>query len=431
MRVTAKSTSGQDTRSLGRSIKQSCCRKVQPRHLALCHRQTSARAGGQGARLIFIAISFGVALAPQVGFAQVDGGLLESLEDQIVSATRDWETQVLSAARSLFWTLASIEVGIAAVWLAIQAPAIEAWFAELVRRILFIGFFLFVLQSGPDFAWAIVDSLFALGSERGSASPSGVFNAGISVAGKLGENVRFGLWEDNLLGMASIIAMAIVVVCFSLVSALFVSVLAEMYVGLLAGMIMLGLGGSSYTKDFAIRYLVYAFSVGMKLMGLVMIAKIGSDILIGLAENADFTGEEQIMTALAIGGISIVVFMIALQVPTIIQGMVQGVSTSTGHEALRSGSQLATFAALGAGAGLGIGGLAKGAATAAGHSKAAGEGPVRQSKAALSAVSGSLASAAGDKMVGLPGARSGTTLGLANQKLRDAQPTFKRSSDST
>ena len=60
--------------------------------------------------------------------------------------------------------------------------------------------------------------------------------------------------------------------------------MVEMYVGLLAGMIMLGLGGSSFTKDFAVRYLVYAFSVGMKLMALVMIARIGSEVLIGLAE---------------------------------------------------------------------------------------------------------------------------------------------------
>ena len=78
-------------------------------------------------------------------------------------------------------------------------------------------------------------------------------------------------------------------------------------------MILLGLGGSSYTKDFAIRYLVYAFSVGMKLMALVMIAKIGSDVLIGLASDA--TIGDQYQTALAIAGIAVVVFVIAMYVP--------------------------------------------------------------------------------------------------------------------
>src|SRR5690606_38598783 len=96
---------------------------------------------------------------------------------------------------------------------------------------------------------------------------------------------QFGLFEDNALAIAAVFSMIVVVIAFSLVAAIFVSVMVEMYVGLLAGMIMLGLGGSSFTKDFAVRYLVYAFSVGMKLMALVMIARIGSEVLINLAND--------------------------------------------------------------------------------------------------------------------------------------------------
>ena len=362
----------------------------------------------------------GLSILIEPAFAQ-DGSLLTNLENEVASAAQGWETTVLQAARSLFWILASIEIGIAAVWLALAAASLDTWFAELVRRIMFIGFFLFVLQQGPDFAWAVVDSLFQLGAEGGRASPRDTFNAGISVAAKLSENAKFGLWEDNLLGLASMIAMAIVVICFSLVAALFVSVLVEMYVGLLAGMIMLGLGGSSFTKDFAIRYLIYAFSVGMKLMGLVMIAKIGSDILIGLADEANFTGEEQIITALTIGGISVVIFMVALHVPMIIQGMVQGVSTSSGMESIRAGAQVTAFAAAGTGAALGVAGVAKGGMAAAGAAKASGAGVGGQAAAAMRAMGVAVGGAATDKLMGIPGAKMGSTLGLANQKLRDHQ----------
>jgi type IV secretion system protein TrbL len=368
--------------------------------------------------LHFAIVLAGALMLPDVVHAQ-DGTILDRLEDQIVSATGNWEQTLINAATSLFWILAGIEIAIAAVWLAIQAPSLDTWFAELVRRIMFIGFFLFVLQVGPDFAWSIVDSLFQLGAEGGKASPADTFNAGISVAAKLSENAKFGLWEDNLLGLASMIALAIVVICFSLVAALFVSVLVEMYVGLLAGMIMLGLGGSSFTKDFAIRYLIYAFSVGMKLMGLVMIAKIGSDILIGLADEANFTGEEQIITALTIGGISVVIFMVALHVPTIIQGMVQGVSTSSGMESIRAGAQVTAFAAAGTGAALGVAGVAKGGMAAAGAAKASGAGVGGQAAAAMRAMGGAVGGAATDKLMGIPGAKMGSTLGLANQKLRD------------
>ncbi|MFS8116753.1 P-type conjugative transfer protein TrbL, partial [Rhizobium jaguaris] len=208
-------------------------------------------------------------------FAQ-QGQVLTELENQVSTAAKGWETTIMDAAKSLFWILATIEIGIAAVWLAIQAASLESWFAELVRRIMFIGFFAFVLTQGPSFARAVVDSLFQIGAGGGSASPAEVFDAGIRVASQMSQQAQFGVFEDNALAVAAVLAMAIVVISFSLVAAIFVSVMVEMYVGLLAGMIMLGLGGSSYTKDFAIRYLVYAFGVGMKLMALVMIAKIGS-----------------------------------------------------------------------------------------------------------------------------------------------------------
>ncbi|MEK1900895.1 MAG: P-type conjugative transfer protein TrbL, partial [Rhizobium sp.] len=203
-----------------------------------------------------------------------EGSLITSLQDEISGAARGWEQTVSNASRSLFWILASIEIGLAAIWLALQAPSLQEWFAELVRRIMFVGFFALVLERGPAFAKAVVDSLFQIGASGGDASPADIFNAGLVVAGKMAEKIRFGLFEDNALAVSAAFATIVVVIAFSLVAAIFVAIMAEMYIGLLAGMIMLGLGGSSFTKDFAIRYLVYAFSVGMKLMALVMIARI-------------------------------------------------------------------------------------------------------------------------------------------------------------
>lgn len=269
-----------------------------------------------------------VLLAVEPALAQ-QGAVLTTLENSVVTAAKGWEATVTSAARSLFWILAAIEIGIAAVWLALQAASLDSWFAELVRRIMFIGFFAFVLDRGPALAKAIVDSLFQIGAGGGSASPANIFDAGIRVASKMSEQAKFGLFEDNALAIAAVFAMVVVVISFSLVAAIFVAVMVEMYVGLLAGMIMLGLGGSSFTKDFAVRYLVYAFSVGMKLMALVMIARIGSDVLLGLAE-APTASSDQFITTLAIAGISVVVFIIAMYVPSILQGVVQGVSVSSG-----------------------------------------------------------------------------------------------------
>lgn len=352
-------------------------------------------------------------------FAQ-DGSLLTNLENEVVTAAQGWEATVMNAARSLFWILAGIEIGIAAVWLALAAASLDTWFAELVRRIMFIGLFVFILEQGPAFAKAMVDSLFQIGAAGGSASPANVFNAGLQVASAMSEKAQFGLFEDNALAIAAVFAMIIVVICFSLVAAIFVSVMVEMYVGLLAGMIMLGLGGSSFTKDFAVRYLIYAFSVGMKLMALVMIARIGSQVLLGLAGGP--AGTDDFLSTLAIGGISVVVFIISIYVPNIVQGVVQGVSVTGGMETIRHGGQAASMAA--GGAALAWGGARAGAsaysdARAAGGSF--GASALKGMGAGASAAGGALASAARDKAIGVPGTWGASTLGLANSKLDQAQ----------
>ncbi|WEX12197.1 P-type conjugative transfer protein TrbL [Chelativorans sp. AA-79] len=381
-----------------------------------------------GTRLALVA-SLGALLLVQPALAQ-DGSLLTTLENEVADAAQGWETTVMQAARSLFWILAGIEVGIAAVWLALGAASLDSWFAELVRRIMFIGLFVFILEQGPDFARAMVDSLFQIGAGGGSASPANVFNAGLQVASQMSEKAQFGLFEDNALAIAAVFAMVIVVIAFSLVAAIFVAVMAEMYVGLLAGMIMLGLGGSSFTKDFAVRYLVYAFSVGMKLMALVMIARIGSEVLINLANSP--SGADEFLSTLAIGGISVVVFVIAMYVPNIVQGVVQGVSVTGGMETIRHGGQAATMAA--GGAALAWGGARAGAsaysdARAAGSSF--GAAALKGMTSGASAAGSALASAGRDKAIGVPGTWGASTLGLANSKLDQSQgrPITRKSAD--
>jgi len=375
-------------------------------------------------RRLFIVVSAGIAIASDPVFAQ-QGDVLTTLENSVVTAAKGWESTILNAARSLFWILATIEIGVAAIWLAINSASLDSWFAELVRRILFIGLFAFILDQGPAFAKAVVDSLFQIGANGGSASPAEIFDAGISVASKMSEQAQFGLFEDNALAIAAVFAMIVVVVSFSLVAAIFVSVMVEMYVCLLAGMIMLGLGGSSFTKDFAVRYLIYAFSVGMKLMGLVMIARIGSDILLGLA-NAPTATSDQFITSLAIAGISVVIFIISMYVPPILQGLVQGVSVTGGMETIRHGGQAATF---GAGAGAVGAGGARTASAAYSEARQGGasfaSAAMKGAFAGIGATSGAVASAAKDQAIGAPGSYGSTTLGLANAKLDSARPQRK------
>ena len=154
----------------------------------------------------------------------------------------------------------------------------------------------------------------------------------------------------------------------------------------------------------------------MKLMALVMISRVGSEVLIGLANEPDIG--DQFQTALAIAGIAVVVFIIAIYVPNIMQGVVQGASVSGGLEAIRHGGQAASFVA---GAGFLAAGAAGAGFAAAQSARAAGSSVAGAALRGLGAGFGSAGKAAGsaakEKAIGSPSAYAGSLLGLANAKL--------------
>ena len=221
---------------------------------------------------------------------------------------------------------------------------LETWFAELVRRIMFIGFFLFVLDAGAG-----------LGEGRCRQPVSDRLRLAVRLARRrLRCRHRSRIRHDGtgtvrpsgrqaLAIVVGVCDVVVVVIASGLVAAIFLAVMLEMYVGLLAGMILLGFGGSSYTKDFAIRYLVYAFSVGMKIMVLVMIAPSAPKFCSAsrtLRHRREFYRSRLRSPA----------FRRRLHhldvLPPMIQGVIQGVSVTSGMEAIRSGAATSFAAAV-------------------------------------------------------------------------------------
>lgn len=89
--------------------------------------------------------------------------------DQVVTefATRatTWQTVVMNAAMFLFWTLGTISLVFTFGFMALRKADIGEFFAELIRFILFFGFFLWLLRYGPAFANSIIQSLARIGEQ--------------------------------------------------------------------------------------------------------------------------------------------------------------------------------------------------------------------------------------------------------------------------
>ena len=73
--------------------------------------------------------------------------------------------------------------------------------------------------------------------------------------------------------------------CFAIIAALLIVALVEFYIVVSAGVLFMGFGGSKWTKDFALKILVYVVSVGAKLFVMQLLIGLGQQVFNALASN--------------------------------------------------------------------------------------------------------------------------------------------------
>src|SRR3954454_22188479 len=348
-----------------------------------------------------------VFLAPTEAQAQVAaavGGSLDTIVDKFKEATSQWESAIKKAAISLFWILAAIEFAVTALFLVLAGGGFQSLAAEIVKRILVVGIFFFILDQGTSIVDAVIQSFRQLSASAGGAGfkPSDIFNAGVSIAQKLADNVSF--WTDTTKSLALLIAALVIVICFALIAAIVIVTMVEMYIVTYAGIILLGFGGSAFTKDYAVKYLTYAVSVGLKLMVMGLVVGIGQSILTSTAQGFQNKTNTEVYIVV---GVAIVLLAVTKALPAMLQSIVVGSSV---------GSNTTLPAAVGTVAGAGAAAVgAMAGAVAVGHAAYKGGGSAGQM---AGRTMGAVAGAAFDRVAGMPGSRMGSVMGNAASGLR-------------
>lgn len=346
-----------------------------------------------------------------------ENNLLDQVVAQYRAASSNWAGAISNAANWLFWTLAVIEMVWTGMTLALRNADLQEVIAELVMRILTIGFFIALLNFGPAWAKNIIDSLGQLANQASSAgggltnvTPGAVFDSGLDLADQMTSAVSF--WDSAVDSLGLLFAALIVIIVFALISAYLVMTMVEIWIVLYAGIILLGFGASRFTKDFALKYLIYALSVGMKLFLMMLIIGIGQTFINQWVANWE-NQDSQILVAI---GASVVLLALVREIPNIMQGLMSGMSFATGDSLVRSGGQVMGAGALAGaalvGAGAGMAGAASAVRSAASLAQAQGASGFMQTAAGAAKNLGSaMKSEAGDRArfgsFGRPGSGAG------------------------
>lgn len=234
-----------------------------------------------------------------------------------------------------FYLLAVIELSWSVFSVLIRNAGLQAFLSTLVTRIMFIGFFAYLLTRGSQTAIDIKDSFIDLAvattATTGTISPGTIMDLGQDLFARMyGQATDIGVFdllfdENTSLSTPIILIFAgmLVFIVMAIMSAHFAVVLLEAFFAASGGVILLGLGSNRWTYKYATGYLKYAMSVGMKLFIFTIIVGLTIDEINRFITQAAIDEINNVFALLAFVTFSAIVSII---VPKSVKGMMEGIS---------------------------------------------------------------------------------------------------------
>ena len=334
-------------------------------------------------------------LAPVESHATVAGSFssgdylaLNQTMNDFENAARSWQKTFQGAAETLFLML----IPIAMVWrfgqIAMQGGGATEALAELVRFLIFAGFYWWLVTHGCTIAETILESMQdlsddALGQQRTGLDPTAVINLGLNTLRDIVGSAKFGgitsIGTD--LTLLVVIAITIIFACLCAVVAInLLLAIITVYILMYAGIIILGFGATSWTSEMAIGYFRSVFNASMRVAGMMLVVGICEIVVKTISQriiqnpNDLFIAAELLITA-------IMMYLMTEKVPDQLASLASG-STGSNHATVSNAGMFATAQMA---AGLAISAATGGAGAAAGTAAKTALGDAASQKLSLEA----------------------------------------------
>ncbi len=295
-----------------------------------------------------------------------DTSIIAAIFDKFNEQSDKWFSVAQSAALTVFYWMAVLEVAYIGIRASISSADIKDTLKQFVMMILAAGFFLAVINNYQEWTTAIIDGLQKLAGnmttlERASDNP---FKAGLEIVNTINNEIKEVDWNEVGKIISLYIACFIVLVCFALITARFLLIKCEAVIAIMAALLLVGLGASSFVRNYAINTLRYIFAVAFKLFTMQLVLGIGFSFINDL-KTAEMNFDGIIVTI----GFAVVLLSICNTIPDAVASIINGSHTGNGAGLMQSMSTVGNMgsAALGAVGGAVAGTWAAGTATNTAH----------------------------------------------------------------
>ncbi|MGK9064600.1 P-type conjugative transfer protein TrbL [Stutzerimonas chloritidismutans] len=305
-------------------------------------------------------------------------GMLDQVVAEFATRASAWQAVVMSAATYLFWTLGMISLVITFGFMVLRKADIGEFFAEFIRFMLFLGFFLWLLRNGPEIANSIIQSLARIGEQASgvaSVTPSSIVDVGFMILKQAFSNSTNWSPVDSFIGVVLSVG---ILILLTVVAVNMLLLLVSGWLLMYAGIFLLGFGGSRWTSDIAISYYKTVLGLAVQIMTMVLLVGIGNDLLSSFYARMN-TGVQNFDELGVMLVFCVALLMLVNRVPPLVAGVITGAGIGNAGGIGSFGAGAAVGVAMGAAS------FAAGAASMAGSAVLSGAANLAGGTSALNA----------------------------------------------
>ena len=323
---------------------------------------------------LLLCLIFGAILSaiPACAAPTDTGAAADTLIKDFHEKFKSFEDKIYTAAKGLFAGLFLCQFVWAVIQLCLQESlSFAAVVATIVRQVMMGGFFYWFLADRTILA-SIVQSFEQLASSGLKISELLYMmeEAARRLMGYVAQSTS--ALSGFALFITALVACVIMIFAITTATGYWAIVMLENYVVASLGVILLGFGGSDYTRNYALSYIKTLVHIGFKLFLCTIIVQVGvisMNITIHVGD-AEITSESINRMCFLLIGQSLFFLAIVKIIPQIADTLIAGVSMGIGHGGAMIRSGWGGAAALGGGLAMGagrvVGGMVAGTAAATG-----------------------------------------------------------------
>jgi len=295
---------------------------------------------------------------PEICYAASgDPEIVSRIVDTFYQKSGQFTSIAKKYALQLFGLCATLEIA----YLGIRAALGQSEIGETVKNfcisLLAAGLFLAIINNYETWTAQIINGLKSVAGEMGNLEDAvdRPFKKGLELVSYIWQEIKGkSFWSEGGLILAMLFSLFIVLFCFCLLTAQVIFIKCEAYVAMAAACILVGLGGTSFFRDYAINVCKYVVSVAFKLMTMQLLIGIGFTFIEEVTR-----GEADLSSCVVIVGVSIVLLSLVKTMPDTIGGIITGSHIGNGGGLLQTargvGASALGGAALGAAVGTNVG----------------------------------------------------------------------------